>query len=260
MKVLLYQFFINDNYITDKRNLENTQGYWELSRNSCKLYAEKNGWDYYLEYYDNKNSWTPSFFKDSFWFERFNAVKYLKDYDAVVYVDSDVLIKPSAQDIVKEYRKYNTNIVVNTSIGSKILNETSRNYTIGVNTGVMIWYNKSKNTNDLYNLKPKNYAWHENTFTLGEFIRKRQNLRWWENWEDFSDFTGRCKFGLRHSDMWLPFITSIYILPMSHLDEKYNYKFSPKKENDIMLDDIQFIHYEMNTKNYMEKHYNLIMP
>lgn len=258
MKVLLYQFFLNDSYFSTQRDFQNTENYWKLSRDSCKKYAEKNGWDYILDYHDNLESWQPFSFKESY-FERFKSIKYLKDYDAVVYVDSDVLIKSTAPDIVKEYRKDNTNVVVNTSIGSKILEETSRNYTIGVNTGVMIWYNKSRNTENLYSLRPRDYAWSNGTFNLGEFIKKRQDLRWWENWEDFSDFTGRCKFGLRHSDMWLPFIVSLYTLPMSHLNEKYNYKFSPKKERDILSETVQFIHYEMDTKQYMEKHYDLIM-
>lgn len=259
MKVLLYQFFINDNHITDKRNLKNIQGYWELSHNSCKLYAEKNGWDYYLEYHDNRDFWNPTFFKDSSWFERFNAVKYLKDYDAVVYMDSDILIKPSTEDIVKKYRKDKTNIVLNTAIGNRLLGETSRNYTIGSNSGVVIFYNESKNTKSLYSLKPRNYAWDNNVFTLSEFIKKRQDLYWWEKWEDFSDFTGSCKFGLRHIDMWFPFIISTYVLSQSHLHEKYNWKFTPKNENKILSDGIQIIHYEMDTKQYMEKHYNLIM-
>lgn len=258
MKVLLYQFFLNDSYYSTQRDFQNTDGYWKLSSNSCRRYAEKNGWNYFLDYHENTSSWSPFAFSQSY-FERFKSIEYLKDYDAVVYVDSDILIKPSADNIVKEYRKDNTNIVVNTSVGSKLLGESSRNYTIGVNTGVMIWYNKSNNTNDLYSLRPVDYGWNKDTFMLPEFLEKRQHLKWWEKWEDLSEFTGRCKYGLRHSDMWLPFIVSIFVLPMSHLHEKYNWKFSPKRELDITSEDVHFIHYEENTKEYMQKHYNLIM-
>jgi lipopolysaccharide biosynthesis glycosyltransferase len=34
-------------------------------------------------------------------FDKFKAIEFLKDYDAVLYIDTDILITPDAENIVK---------------------------------------------------------------------------------------------------------------------------------------------------------------
>jgi hypothetical protein len=145
MKVLLYQFHLKQDdlaFAVKDKYISNYGEYWKLSSNTCKIYAEKWGWDYI---FDNPTSeeWKPFCIPEP-QFEQFRCIKYLKKYDAVLFVDSDVLIKPGSPNIIEEYRKDETSIVVNTSVGNKLLGEVDHS-AIGLNTGVVIWYKDSKN-------------------------------------------------------------------------------------------------------------------
>jgi hypothetical protein len=258
MKVLLYQFHLNqrklsfatkDKYITDYGK------YWELSSNTCKIYAEKWGWDYI---FDNPSpeEWEPFFISEP-QFEQFRCIKYLEDYDAVLFVDSDILIKPNSPNVVEDYKKNETPIVVNTSIGNKLLGE--KDYSVvGVNTGVVIWYKNSKNIINLPHLTLNHY-FDNGIYPLGAFIESRKDLKWWENLEDFKPFIGKFESGFYNDDKFLTFIISIYNIPVSHLHSKYNYRFTAGLNNDILSDNVHFIHYIANMKSYIKQHYNLIM-
>lgn len=256
MKVLLYQFHVENCF----SNEEHKYGkYWELSHKSCSKYAARHGFDYILDYYPNKESWNPlfSFMPEPGW-EQFKAIQYLKDYDAVIFIDSDVLIKPNADNIVEEYKKENSNIVVNTRIGNKIF-KMYESDTLQFNTGIIIWYNKTNRTNDFYNLKPKDYADNKGVFMQGDFIESRKDLRWWEKWDDFKSLIGKKKSGFYNDEKFLSLIVSIFDLTVSHLHHKYNYRFTNETEFNIISENVQFIHYVGHKKIHMQKHYNLIM-
>jgi hypothetical protein len=255
MKVLLYQFHIKNFFPTEKYG-----AYWELSHESCRQYAETHGFDYKLDLYENKESWAPlfSFIQEPQW-EQFRAIRYLKDYDAVLFVDSDVLIKSNSDNIIEKYKNEGSNIVVNTRIGNKLLNTDYELNTLQFNTGVVLWFNKSRNTDNFYDLKPKNYAYHGEHFLLSKFVEDRKNLRWWENWEDLQNFVGKYPTGRYHDEKFLTLIISLFDLPLGHLDCKYNYRFINEKLFNKHFEYAQFIHYPTDKKQYMKKHYNLIV-
>jgi hypothetical protein len=204
-----------------------------------------------------KDEWIPWFITEP-QFEQFRAIEFLNSYDAVIYVDTDIIIKPGSPNIIKKYRSDGTNIVLNTTIGNNLLGE-KKPAVSGYNTGVVIWYNKSFNTKSLVNLKPKNYGYNLNTFALGDFIESRKDFKWWKRWDDFKPFIGKFKSGMYNDDKFMGFLISVFNIPVSHLHRKYNYIVTPNNINNILSDNIYFIHYTESNKNLMEKHYNLIM-
>lgn len=258
MKVLLYQFHLNQSklsFATKDKYINDYGEYWKLSSNTCKLYAEKWGWDYI---FDNPTSeeWEPFFIPEP-QFEQFRCIKYLKDYDAVLFVDSDILIKPDSPNVVEEYKKNKTSIVVNTSIGNKLLGENDYSV-IGVNTGVVIWYKDSNNIANLPYIKNDQY-FDNGVYSIGSFLESRGSIKWWKNLEDFESFIGKFESGFHNDDKFLTFLISIYNIPVSHLHSKYNYRFTNRTNSDILSDNIHFIHYIANMKSYIKQHYNLIM-
>lgn len=260
MKVLVYQFHLQKKGLSFAVNGDNIGfdygEYWKLSSQSCKRYADSHGFDYLLMS-PTEDEWEPWFIPEP-QFDQFRAVDFLKDYDAVLFVDTDVLIKPDSPNIVKKYYRKGTNIVVNTAIGNNIV-EDKLGAVAGYNTGVVLYYKKSLNTNDLRELRPKDYAYQNGHFCLGDFIESRKELRWWERWEDFKPFVGKFKSGMHNDDKFMGFLISTFSLSVSHLDRKFNYLFDPKDANKIFSDDLHFIHYIESHKKYMQEHYNLIM-
>lgn len=258
MKVLLYQFHLKQNtssFTTKEKYISDFGEYWKLSSNTCKSYAEKWGWDYI---FDNPTSdeWNPFFIPEP-QFEQFRAIEYLKNYDAVLFVDSDILIKPNSPNVVEIYKKNKTPIVVNTGIGNKLLGEKDFPI-VGINTGVVIWYKNSKNIKNLPYIKGYNY-FHNDICLLGSFFESRKNLKWWEKLEDFKPFVGKFESGFYNDDKFLTLLISMYNIPVSHLHSNYNYRFTSDRHCDILSNNIYFIHYMKNTKLHMKQHYNLIM-
>lgn len=260
MKVLVYQFHLQKkglSFAVNGNNVGIDYGeYWKLSSQSCKRYADSHGFDYLLMS-PTEDEWEPWFIPEP-QFDQFRAIDFLKDYDAVLFVDTDILIKPESPNIVEEYKSKKSNIVLNTCIGNGIL-ENEIGAVAGYNTGVVLYYKKSLNTTDLRNLKPKKYAYNEGIFLLGDFIEGRKDLKWWQRWEDFKPFIGKFKSGMHNDDKFMGFLISVFSLSISHLDRKYNYLFDPKNMNKIFSDNVYFIHYIESYKKYMKDHYNLIM-
>ena len=210
MKVLLYQFHLKKTgltFATNRKNLGADYGdYWKLSVQSCKEYAKKHNFDYKLVS-PTEEEWEPWFVPEP-QFEQFRAIEFLKEYDAVLYVDTDVLIKPSCPNIVEKYKKDGTNIVLSTGIGTALLNK-KRGAVGAYQTGVVIWYNKSLNTESLRDLKPIDYAYNGSHFALGDFIESRRDLHWWERWEDFKPFMGKFRSGMLNDEKFFGFIINI---------------------------------------------------
>jgi hypothetical protein len=259
MKVLLYQFHLQKReltFATKTKILGDYGEYWKLSSESCKQYADKWGWDYI---FDNptEDEWKPFCIPEP-QFEQFRSIKYLNDYDAVLFVDTDVLIKTDSPNVVEEYRNDQTNLVVNTAVGNRLLNGTDES-SIGVNTGVVLWFRDSPMIQGLPGIIPENNYYIGDTFILGSFIEERKHLKWWKQLEDFQPFIGKFQSGFYNDDKFLTFLISVWNIPVSHLHEKYNYRFSAGKKCDIMSDENWFIHYADNNKSLMKQHYNIIM-
>lgn len=260
MKVLLYQFHLKKPGLSIAVNKEyigiNYNNYWEFSSASCKRYAEKYGFDYLL-INPTEEEWIPWFISEP-QFDKFRAIELLKDYDAVIYVDTDIIIKPNSPNVVEEYRNDCANIVLNTGIGNKLLGE-KKPIVAAYNTGVILWYKESYSIKDLTKLDAKKYGYEQGVFCLGDFIENRKDLKWWERWEDFKPFIGKHKSGICNDDKFIGFLISIFNLPVSHLHKKYNYIINLKKMNDIFSEEIYFIHYVESRKQFIKQHCNLFM-
>lgn len=263
MKVLLYQFHLKTKKRGQRFSYGNDLGadygdYWEISIDSCKKYAEKYGFDYKL-LSPTEEEWEPFFISEP-QFESYRAIDFLKDYDAVLYIDTDVIVKPNSPNVVERYRSDQTNVVVNTCIGNNLLGERWGAIN-GYNTGVVIWYNDSYNIKNLRDEKPKNWAYRNGHFILGDFIEDRKHLRWWHNLEDYKPFLGKFKSGMHNDERFMGFLINTFMLPASHLHEKFNYIIdwsrSPKRLPEALSENVHFVHYCGPDKQYMKEHYKL---
>jgi len=260
MKVLLYQFHLQKEglvFAPSESGDDNYGEYWKLSSESCKRYAEKWGWDYF---FDNptEEEWEPPFIPEPQFHQTFTPLKLLRNYDAIVKVDSDILIKPESPNVVKKYRGDGTNFVVNTPIGN-VLEKISWGRT-SINSGVIIYYKESLNTKDMLGLTPSQDYTHKGIYMLCDYIKEtRNNKRWWEDLEDFKPFLMKFPSGMYNDERLLSFLINLYSLPMSHLHFRFNFLLSDGNIKNILSDEAYFIHYVGSKKKYMEQHYNLIM-
>lgn len=238
MKVLLYQFHL-ENY-SPWKDQNDYNRYWEYSSKSCKAYAQTHGYDYFFDYKTDESDWSPWYIPEPH-FEQFASIDYLRDYDAVLYIDTDILIKPNSPDIVKEYANENANIIINSRIGNQLLGHTDIRQTLSFNTGTVLWYDKSPYVDSLY-----------------EYVTINRDFQWWEDLNKQDWFNGSLKSGYYNEEKFLGIFLEVYGINFSHLDQKYNFKYRPRRKN-ILSNDIYFIHYQKDMKKYIRDHYNLIM-
>lgn len=254
MKVLLYQFHLKKegevSFATKDRFISNYGNYWELSSDSCKKYAERWGWDYQFDL-KTEDDWEP-FCMPEPQFEQFRSIEFLKDYDAVLFVDTDILIKPNSPNVVESHRKNRCCVVVHTTVGQRV-HTPYYEKVIGLNSGVVIWYKKSNVTNDLYSITYEAYQ------NIGDYFSGREHMKWWENLQDFQPFMGKFDSGFHNDDKFLTWMISTFNLTCAHLDRKYNFMFTEKDRCDILSENVHFIHYIGSNKTFLEQDYNLIM-
>jgi lipopolysaccharide biosynthesis glycosyltransferase len=265
MKVLVYQFHVE--YSKEKEafkhvaydNPRDSFGkFWEMSSITCKAYADKYGFDY-LFHNPNENDYIPFLFNSPN-FDQFKAIEFLKDYDAVLYVDSDILITSDAENIVKKYNTGFSNVVVNSAYGDKAVYRDTHAFKRlkGVNTGVVLWYNNSIALNGLYDFTLSSI---EDNITLSQWTLDNVDLnkKWWETLEIFKPFLSKFKTGYYEDDKFLDFITHLYDIPRDHLDRIYNYTFPKNKNLNLFKNDApQFIHFIGERKMYMKEYFDLI--
>jgi hypothetical protein len=246
MKVLLYQFHMepsdNENSFFHKEKYDRPiqDKYWELSSITCKRYAEKYGFDYIFDS-PNEVDYKPFLF-NSLNFEKFKVFKYLEHYDAILYVDSDVLIVPNADNIVEKYNTGWSELVINTSIGDKALYKDKLAYKrcgFG-NAGVQIYYRYS-DFSDLYSYKN---VLKYNGVDIKDF--------WWKNLYLYEPLMTKMENGRYNDEDFLQLLTLTIGFHVDHLDRKYNYPFN---KNIRLFEDKspQFIHFLMETKKHMKR-------
>lgn len=255
MKVLLYQFHLLDKKFSSRDLVLNSEfgNYWNLSSKSCKVYAEKYGFDYKLVM-ATEEEWKPFVLFDNPQpqFEQYRSIEFLKDYDAVLYIDTDILISPNAPNIIDEYNDRAANIYVNTLIGNRILHpEVKEKSLTGVNTGCVLWYNNSDNLKNLYDLYARNAS-------TSPFLSSRDNLKWWEKWEDFIPYMDMFENGFVNDDRFITWLATTFNIPLNHLHKKWNLQYHDKYLNGILNEDYYFIHYAAQNKELMKKHYEVL--
>jgi lipopolysaccharide biosynthesis glycosyltransferase len=255
MKVLVYQFHV-------EYEESNSYKFWEMSSNTCKRYADTYGFDYLFDICNIKDH-VPYMF-NSLNFDKFKSIEFLKDYDVVLYIDTDILITPDAENIVKIYNTGFANVVVHSSYGDKATHRDihSLKKTKGVNSGVIIWYNNSTIIQDLYKFSLDQFM--ENTFSKWMIDNLDFSKKWWKDLEVFKPFLRyhlgtQTRIGYYDDDEFLDFITHLYNIPRDHLDRIYNYTFPKNKNLDLFKEDSpQFIHFDRHKKMYMKEYFDLI--
>ena len=255
MKVLVYQFHV-------EYEESNAYKFWEMSSNTCKRYADTYGFDYLFNKSNIKDH-IPYMF-NSLNFDKFKAIEFLKDYDAVLYIDTDILITPDAENIVAKYNTKFANVVVNTSYGDKAIYRDlqSLKKVKGISSGVIIWYNNSMIIRDLYNFSLDKI--HENNFSQWMIDNLDLSKKWWEDLDPFKPHLRyhlgtQTRMGCYDCDEFLDFITNLYNIPRDHLDRIYNYAFPKNKNLNLFKNDApQFIHFIGTKKMYMKEYFDFI--
>jgi|TARA_R110000822_G_scaffold91775_1_gene211400 hypothetical protein len=251
MKVLLYQFHMEPSdpqkafFWGDEFNRPIQDKFWELSSDNCKKYAEKYGFDYVFDN-PNEDDYKPFLFNCTN-FERFKIFKHLEHYDAILWVDSDVLIVPNADNIVEKYNTGYSEIVVNTSIGDKAIYKDKMAYKrCGfANGGVQIFYRYS----DFIDLHSYVYRLKYNNINIKDL--------WWKNLHLYEPLIAKIENGRYNNEQFLQLLIDRIGLHVDHLDRKYNYSFN--KNIRLFEDDSpQFIHFLGVTKKHMKRYFNLI--
>ena len=232
---------------------EEIKDFWKLSSITCKKYAEKYGFDYFFDN-PNEDDYKPYLFNAPA-FERFKVFQYLKEYDVVIWVDSDVLINPDADNIVEKYSDDSfcqySNIVVNTNMGDKALyNDKISLKKVGyANTGVFICYRDSRFM-DLY--EQVNY---------NKVCGIVYDDYWWKHLDKHYCNVTKLENGEYNTEDFMGYLINHMSIHANHLDRKYNYQVSHKIKIDtslILKQSSQFLHFSLDTKKYMKEYFNLI--
>jgi hypothetical protein len=269
MKVLVYQFHKKDTFtmIPDGFRtipVESYGNYWELSAKSVKKYADKWGFDYLFLNPGPEDDYKPFMFNET-QFERYRSIEFLKNYDAVLYIDSDVLITPDADNIVDIYNDGYTNICTSTGLGAKILeshvkDSFSHERSIKADVGIMIFYKKSIFVNDLRALKIKTYG-------AGNRLARHitENLdpltKWWENWEYWEPYIKKLPNHFYDDGTYLMMMLLHYNIPFMNLDHRiHNYQRMDtfKKEELFLSNSPQFLHFILEQKDLLKQWYNYL--
>lgn len=136
--VLVLQIYTNKEdvgFATDKDTIP-LDRYLHISSKSAKSFAERNGFDYRLV---ERDYISPFKVFQSSNFLKYESIKYLKDYDVVLYVDTDTIIGYNVENFLEYYNGW-ANVVLKTRLG--LIEErdclVSKLFASHINSGVMI--------------------------------------------------------------------------------------------------------------------------
>jgi hypothetical protein len=234
-KVLVCQFHI----VFDKTDPPAYQYSFESVRDYCKNW----GFDYHNEFY-TKDQYKP-YALNHYFFERYKFVEKLEEYDHVLCLDSDILIRKNSPNIIEEYKNKN-GFGVNYSLVNNYLNIEPYRFSRPISCSVML-FNKKTGRKDLPLHKwPSAY---------------NDRTPWYKSLDQYSDLAYRwnnayydkCDEGL------LSRLIPIMQIPTFHID----YKWVTQSTNVPIkhLKNSYFLHYGMpeGKKQLIENYKNLIM-
>lgn len=231
--------------------------YWHYSFDTVRQYAERIGSDYEC-YTADKPTWA---FECEL-FEKYRAVSRLGKYDQVLYLDSDILVHPNADNIFNEYEDAGCVGVYHNIVDRALRPDCPvHNGQRGlINSGVILLNNsctrlrgKLRNFN-ITSAHRFNEMWGE-TAILDKY---GWETAWWKDWDSrFKDELSvwddgtPCEENLFH---WL--IYRFNCLPF-HLDRVWNYKEGYMRRGRSRA---QFLHYTGMTKQSIPKLYQELYP
>jgi hypothetical protein len=245
LKVLIWQTHVEHSYNyfgtspeqieNYKRNRDSYSNFYKFSSYTCKRYAERWGFDYRFDLYEEEE-YEPFVFGQSN-FDQFKATTFFKKYDAVLYLDTDVLIMPWADNIIEEYSPERdwSNIFVNTIIGNKLKNVYL--YRAGsCNTGVVLYFKQAAGDTIDRKLRSKRF--------LKNIIEENAGLLTTFRSGQFDD-----------DKFFYLFHNKLEGSRLCHLDAKYNTEFYSYNQN---LENVSFLHCSGGQKQHIERIYNKV--
>jgi lipopolysaccharide biosynthesis glycosyltransferase len=258
-KRLIYQFHVD--YSDRSKNVfgesvkRNEIGeYWEYSKKTVERYAKKVGADYIFES-PTEAEYKPHAFNVET-FDKYRCIKYLSEYDQVLYIDTDVLIQPRARNIFDTYLD-NAHIIVFFNVADKAMYKDSTRASTGkINSGVILFNNTRfvKEKAKLYtiDIKSAHFRNREDP-NQQKRINKYSKGYWHEYWEEKHAEEITYLRNMTPSDEnFFHRIIDLYGIPNFHLHRKWNFQFGKFTEE---IEDAQFIHFIEEGKQYMEYAY-----
>lgn len=255
MKRLVYQFWVDlpDEPVRlsggDWESKSQYGRYWDLSHRSCKHYARKLGYDYVCEHPDPHRH-EPLLFNDCL-FDKYRSIRHLRHYDQVLYVDSDVLIMPWAEDIFAHHEDSGY-IGVFHQTADKAQHDD--NPALGkMNSGVLLFNNKfSRYGGSLYTARARNLLRFTRDQLLDELYTRCAEGLWWENWDSkFSDMAMYSEDGRIQEENFFYTVFQLYCLPTFHLDRRWNFNYYFKHARQSR----QFVHFIGGAKTAMKPYW-----
>lgn len=260
-KRLLYQCHVdfkdrNKGVFGHEFNREQAGRYWDAGITSAKFYCKKYSIDYKLEYQEEE-TYKPYLFGIET-FDKYKAIRYLKDYDQVLYVDTDVLIKANAGNIFDEC--WDRGFVGwFDQVADKFCHTDSNQYSGGkINSGVLLFNRNSYDWNERSNFRSKSNLykaniWHgneinEDTPSYDTLVRKYGIGYWWQYWEQkYHDEITYLKNKKPSDENLFHRIVHLHNLFPFHIGRKYNWS----RYFEEGFDDAAFIHYIGPAKEHM---------
>lgn len=244
-KRLIYQFHHN----ADKFE------YVQYSSMSAQQYCKRYGIDYILD--DPKDDYIPWAF-NSYLFDRYRSISYLKNYDQVLFLDSDVLILPHSENIFDEY--YESGLVgMYFTVADQANHRDSKFIATPINQGVMLFNNEYNDPNlkeprypgKLYDHQVIRNDYNNLSSENEEYLYKHSGT-WWKSWErKYKEYITYDKNGQPSDDNFFNIILALYRPITFHIDRKWNYMHVFNEERD----NAQFLHFAHDYKPYLKKYY-----
>jgi lipopolysaccharide biosynthesis glycosyltransferase len=266
LKRLLYQFHVDfkdrsKNVFGESFDRVAVGEYWKHSTTFAKAYCERYGIDYKFEFLSEEEYKPWAFGVETF--DQYRAVQHLKDYDQVLYVDTDVIIHQNADNIFEEFKDSGLLCYFN-NIADKYIHRD--NSSLGrLNSGVLLFNNYHRalggGKKKLYdmNIHSGNYP-SVGTSSEEHILKKYSKGRWWEHWEEkHLENLVHLKNKTPSDENFLDFIISMYVLVPFHIGRKYNYRKNFKEKplvrhgSGMIETSPSFIHYEGATKSLIHK-------
>jgi lipopolysaccharide biosynthesis glycosyltransferase len=266
LKRLLYQFHVDfkdrsKNVFGESFDRVSVGEYWKHSTTFAKAYCERYGIDYKFEFL-SEEEYTPWAFGVET-FDKYRAIQYLDEYDQVLYVDTDVIIHPNADNIFEEFKDKGLVGYFDNIADRYIHND---NYSIGkINSGVILYNNYNKNLNGgqskMCAMNIYSAHWPCRGTDAEEYILKRYRKgKWWTYWEEkHSENITYLKNKTPSDENFFHYIVNLYTLLPFHIGRKYNYRKNFKEKplvrhgSGMIETSPSFIHYEGATKSLIHK-------
>jgi hypothetical protein len=235
-KVLVCQYHI----VFDKSASPAYQYSFESVQNYCKTW----GFDYHNEFY-TKDEYIP-YALNHHYFERYKFIEKLEEYDHVLCLDTDILIRKNSPNIIDEY-KDSHGFGINYSLVNNYLNIEPYRFSRPINCCVMLFNRKTARNNLPLHKWPTSYhnrtPWYKSLNNYSS-LRYRWNNKYFEYDTD---------------EALISRLIPIMQIPTFHID----YKWATQSTGAPIekLKNSYFLHYGMpeGKKQLIEDYKNLIM-